>query len=100
MISEENRRDHHRMAIVSPAKYWLQSDTSDTASISCMVKNLSATGMLLITNERKEVGDLLLVHINPDNPITPPLRADLEVLRCDAGENGDLEVACKILKMH
>lgn len=98
MISEDNRRDHHRMAIGSPAKYRPQTGATDF--IGCMVKNLSATGMLLITREARAVGDLLLVVINPDNPITPPLQADLEVLRCDQGEDGELEIACKIIKMH
>lgn len=99
MISEENRRDHHRMAIVSPAKYRPQAE-SDAAFIACTVKNLSATGMLLIAREAHAVGDQLFVVINPDNPITPPLQADLEVLRTDAAEDGELEIACKIIKMH
>lgn len=96
MISEENRRDHHRMAIGSPAEYRLASATTFTP---CTVKNLSATGMLLITNEKIKDGAQLLVHITPDNPITPPLKADLEAIRCDVGAEGMQETACKILKI-
>lgn len=97
MISEDNRRDHHRMAIASPAEYKLQSASS---FIPCTVRNLSATGILLITKERISVGDLLVIHITPDNPITPPLTADVEAIRSDVSDDGESETACKIIKMH
>ena len=96
MISEDNRRDHHRMAIASPAEYRL---ASATAFIPCTVKNLSATGMLLITKENIKEGEQVEVHITPDNPITPPLKATLEAIRCDAGDEGMQETACKILTL-
>ena len=87
------KRDFHRMGIDCPAQFRIQGadDVSDG-----IVKNLSASGLLLQTTLEISPGTRLLVHIVPMNAITPPLSTTVSVLRSTPATEGGYEVACTI----
>ncbi len=92
MNDYDEKRDFHRMGIDCPAQFRIQG--ADEVS-DAIVKNLSASGMLLLTSIEIDPGTPLLVHIVPMNSITPPLSATVSVLRSEPAAGG-YEVACTI----
>jgi hypothetical protein len=92
MNEYDEKRDFHRMGIDCPAQFRIQG--ADEVS-DAIVKNLSASGMLLRTTIEIDPGTPLLVHIVPMNSITPPLSATVSVLRSEPVAEG-YEVACTI----
>lgn len=92
MNDYDEKRDFHRMGIDCPAQFRIQG--ADEVS-DAIVKNLSASGMLLLTSIEIDPGTPLLVHIVPMNSITPPLSATVSVLRSEPATGG-YEVACTI----
>ncbi len=87
------KRDFRRMGIDCPAQFRIQGADEVCDGI---VKNLSASGMLLLTTDEIRPGTRLLVHIVPMNTITPPLSATANVLRSEPAAEGGFEVACTI----
>lgn len=87
------KRDFRRMGIDCPAQFRVQGaeDVSDG-----IVKNLSASGLLLLSPREIPTGTRLLVHIVPSNALTPPLSATASVLRSSPSAEGGFEVACGI----
>ncbi len=86
------KRDFRRMGIDCPAQFRIQGADEVTDGI---VKNLSASGMMLLASEEIASGTRLLVHIVPVSTITPPLSATVSVLRSKPVAGG-FEVACTI----
>jgi hypothetical protein len=86
------KRDFRRMGIDCPAQFRIQGADEVCDAI---VKNLSASGMLLSATIEIAPGTQLLVHIVPMNSITPPLSATVSVLRSEPVAGG-YEVACTI----
>lgn len=85
------KRDFQRMGIDCPAQFRIQGADEVTDAI---VKNLSATGLLILAPGEIGPGTRLLVHIVPANAITPPLSATAKVLRSDPAAGGGYEIAC------
>jgi len=96
MILDENKRDHYRMSVDSDGEYRSRAAKNYK---KCRVRDLSASGMMLLTEEAIKVGDPFFVRIVPSHSITPPLDAEIEAIRCDPADGG-YEVACKIIKIH
>jgi c-di-GMP-binding flagellar brake protein YcgR len=96
MITHDNKRDHYRMSIETKGEYRRQHAT---AYASCMVSDLSASGMLLLCNDAIENGEILNIRIHPNNPITPPLDANVEAVRSSKTDDGGFEIACKIINI-
>jgi hypothetical protein len=96
MIIGENKRDHHRMSVDTEGEYRMKSSTSYT---NCQIRDLSASGMLLLTDQPIAIGKSFFVRIVPSHSITPPLDAEIEAIRCEPGESG-FEVACRIVEIH
>ncbi len=87
------KRDFHRMGIDCPAQFRIQGAEEMADGI---VKNLSASGLLLLAPQDINPGTRLLVYIVPANPITPPLSATASVLRSTPTSDGGYEIACTI----
>jgi hypothetical protein len=87
------KRNFHRMGVDSPAKFRIQGKEE---IIDGIVKNLSATGLLIHVAQEIGPGTQLLAHIVPANTITPPLSAIATVLRSQPAETGGYELACAI----
>jgi hypothetical protein len=93
MNEYSEKRDFHRMCIDGPAQYRIEGAEELNDAI---VKNLSATGLMMITRREIAMGTRLLVSIVPTSKVTPPLSAIVSVLRGEALKAGDFEIACKI----
>jgi len=58
--------------------------------------NLSGSGVLFAADQVLEAGAALEVTIAPENSLTPPMIAYVEVIRCKGLEPGLYEVATEI----
>ena len=87
------KRDFRRMGIDCPAQFRIQGADEMTDGL---VKNLSASGLLILAAQEIAPETRLLVNIAPTNPITPPLSAIARVLRSTASAAGGYEIACAI----
>ena len=90
------KRDFYRMAVNCDARY--RNVTSDIVG-KAVVKDLSAGGVQLLTEDEVELGSKLNVEVIPGKDITPPLHAVVEVTRCTPEEGGGFITACSIEKM-
>ena len=68
----------------------------DTTSYRAIARNLSATGLLIATDQEIGVGTVLDVCVTPEQPIVPPLEAVVEVVRVDMVEPGRFELGATI----
>ena len=96
MIDYSEKRDFRRMALECPAHYRLRGTKR---AVSATVKNLSGGGALLVTREPLEAGANLALAILPGKTSALPLSAYVRVLRCQVAEEGQYEVACRIVRM-
>lgn len=90
------KRDFYRMAINCDAQY--RDVTSDVVG-RAVVKDLSAGGLQLLTEEEVEIGSQLNVEVLPGKNITPPLHAVTKVIRSTPADGGGFIIACSIEKM-
>ncbi|MCU7811135.1 MAG: PilZ domain-containing protein [Candidatus Thiodiazotropha sp. (ex Notomyrtea botanica)] len=87
------KRHFHRMGIECLAQFRIQG-AADVAEGK--VKNLSAAGLLLIAPQEINPGTQLAIHIVPEQAITPPLSATVNVVRSSPADAGNYEIACAI----
>jgi len=94
MQDYNEKRCYPRMNIECPANFEIVGETAGGA----VVKNLSGGGVLLWIERAVEPDAVLHIEIKPVNDITPPMRAEVRVLRCSAVEEaqGSFAVACAI----
>ncbi len=90
------KRDFYRMAVNCSAQY--RDVTSDIVG-KAVVKDLSAGGVQLLTEDEVTVGSRLNVEVAPGKDITPPLHAVVLVARCSPADGGGFATACTIEKM-
>jgi hypothetical protein len=94
---DDDKRDFRRMVMDCSASFQVAGEGSPRVAV---VKDLSAGGVLLLADESLDVGAQLLIEIRPAADITPPLKADLQVVRCDPSQEGGYSVACTIETIH
>ncbi len=94
MQDYNEKRSYPRMAIDCPAKFEIVGSDSGGA----IVKNLSGGGVLMWTENEVSPDTELKIEIKPANDITPPMKAELRVVRCTpvADADGSFAVACMI----
>ena len=85
------RRKFLRMSVDCPARFRIAGSSRLSAAI---VKNLSASGMLILSEQELDPGTQLAVEIMPGKTIPPPLSAEARVLRTLPTETGDFNIAC------
>ena len=74
------------MQLDCPASFELLADgTAGTA----IVRNLSGGGTLLSLEQSLVAGQVLRLRIEPGHDVTPPMVAELRVLRCDPPSESD-----------
>jgi len=91
------KRDFHRIDINCQVSFHIAGG-SDT--FSGELQNLSAKGLLFLTEQVLDDGAELDVYIVPSHSITPPMHASVKVIRSIVQDNGAFEVACEMLKIH
>ncbi len=93
MTEYAEKRDFYRMGVDCPARFRVQgADKVDDG----IIKNLSASGLLILAPQEISPGTRLRVRIVPVNSITPPLSANASVLRSQPSDAGGYEIACSI----
>ncbi len=97
MQDYQEKRDYPRMAIECPARFQLDGGEGGAAT----VKNLSGGGLLAWIDRDVAPGAPLRMHVKPVNDITPPMTADVQVLRCSpvGDSRGSFAVACQIRRI-
>ncbi|MES9856547.1 MAG: PilZ domain-containing protein [Sedimenticola sp.] len=98
MLESSDKRDFHRMTVNCSARFRI---VGDDKVAEARIKDLSGSGMLLLSNLPVDAGALLHVAVLPEKEITPPLYAVVEVTRCDLleGEEGVFALACNMVDM-
>jgi hypothetical protein len=97
MQDYNEKRNYPRMDIECPARFRL----TDGDAGGAVVKNLSGGGLLLWIDREISSDEGLHIEIKPANDITPPMVAEVKVLRCtpvDGGE-GSYAIACQISRV-
>lgn len=96
MLEYDEKRNFIRMEADCRVAY--RPAGGDTFSEGRCV-NISGSGVLFSAAEPFEVGQALEIMVTPENKITPPLRAYIEVLRCEPSERGyDIGGVIKVIK--
>ena len=83
MLEFLEKRDYIRMAVDCAAQINLEG----LDSLPAIVKDLSATGLLMWVEAKIPSGSVGTVSILPGKNITPPLSAEIEVIRCEPLED-------------
>ena len=98
MQDYSEKRDFYRMAVDCAARYRVVDGDSVQNAV---VKDLSAGGLHLRSENEVEAGATLNVEIRPVKDITPPLHVIVKVIRCSVSEDGKggYSVACTIERM-
>jgi hypothetical protein len=86
------KRDFYRMAVDGEVRYRIDGETELSAA---SIKNLSTSGLLMITDREIAPNAKLTIAIIPGQAITPPLFAEASVIRSDAADDR-YHVACTI----
>ena len=83
MLEYMEKRDYIRMEVDCAARIELEG----LEPLSAIVKDLSATGLLMWVDSKIPPGSLGTAVILPGRNITPPLIAAIEIIRCDPLDN-------------
>lgn len=94
MQDYNEKRCYPRMEIECPASFQVIGGEGGGA----IVKNLSGGGVLMWSDHNILPDSQMLLEIKPVNDITPPMKAEVRVLRCMPVEGGEgsFAVACQI----
>ncbi|MCB1722991.1 MAG: PilZ domain-containing protein [Chromatiaceae bacterium] len=97
MQDYREKRNYPRMDIECPASFEVVNGDGGGA----IVKNLSGGGLLMWLDRAIEPNATLMLEIKPINDITPPMQAEVQVLRCTPVEGGEgsFAIACQISRV-
>lgn len=97
MLEYREKRNYPRMEIECPASFRVAGGAGGGA----IVKNLSGGGLLVWIDRDIVPGETLQMEIKPVNDITPPMIAEVQVLRSTpvGGVDGSFAVACRISRV-
>ena len=97
MLEYREKRNSPRMDIECPASFEVVGGQGGGA----IVKNLSGGGLLMWLDHEIAPQSTLMLEIKPANDITPPMQAEVQVLRCTPVEGGEgsFAAACQISRV-
>jgi len=97
MQDYNEKRNYPRMAIECPASFQIVGGEGGGA----IVKNLSGGGLLMWIDRDIVADSEMKIEIKPVSDITPPMVAEVKVMRCmpAGGEKGSFAVACQIKRL-
>ncbi|MET0067157.1 MAG: PilZ domain-containing protein [Candidatus Thiodiazotropha sp.] len=90
------KRSFHRMAVNGPVRFRLNGNQEISTG---RVVNLSGNGLLFTCEQEIPADTRMAVLITPSQTITPPLAAEVDVLRSDPVEAEGFQIACRIVKI-
>ena len=74
----DEKRDYIRISVDCEIKYSLADSELEESG---KVTNLSGRGMMFMTEQPLEIENRVEVRIQPENNITPPLHANVRIVR-------------------
>ncbi|WP_078118124.1 PilZ domain-containing protein [Thiosocius teredinicola] len=95
MIDYSEKRNFIRMPMNCPIS--MLTTGKDEADYGQLL-DLSASGMRFISPRELDRGDRLQIGVRPMRPITPPLEAEIEVVRCTERSDG-FDIAASIVEL-
>ena len=84
MMDYSEKRDYIRMTMACEMQI-RNTDSNDAHTVT--LEDLSATGMRFFSDQELREGQALAVTIRPGSGITPPMEAEIAVLRCQPLED-------------
>ncbi|MES9939680.1 MAG: PilZ domain-containing protein [Candidatus Thiodiazotropha sp. 6PLUC2] len=90
------KRSFYRMAVNGPVKFRVNGDSKVSTG---SVINLSSSGLLIASEEEVPVDSHMIVQIIPTQAITPPLTAEVEVVRVEPDSQFGNQIACRMVKL-
>jgi hypothetical protein len=90
------KRNFYRMAVNGPVKFRVNGDSRVSEGT---VINLSSSGLLISSADEVPVNSQMTIQIVPTQSITPPLTAEVEVVRIDSDGASGSQIACRMLKL-
>ncbi|MCK5889430.1 MAG: PilZ domain-containing protein [Methylococcales bacterium] len=90
MPEYDEKRDYIRMDVSCKITYKL-IDSDEIKKGLCL--SLSGSGVSFISDSPYDIGLAMEVNVLPENPVTPPMTAFIEVVRSSAREGGIFEIA-------
>lgn len=93
MLEYDEKRNYIRMIVDCDITYKLAS-SDQVYNGRC--KTLSGAGISFVSSEKIEPGKGLEIKVIPENKVTPPMTAYIEVVRNSPLENGEFEIAATI----
>lgn len=95
MLEYDEKRSFPRIPVNCEATIRAEDGTEKTA----ILRNLSGGGALLSLDHVIAAGSLLSLMVKPHGETTPPLTAQISVIKCTEAEDGKFEAPCKIEKI-
>jgi hypothetical protein len=86
MLDYSEKRSFIRMPLNCPVR--LQSRSGEASALEAELLDLSAAGVRFVSERAHDAGERLQITLRPENPITPPLEAEVSVIRCAEVEQG------------
>ena len=93
MLEYDEKRDYIRMDVDCDITYKL-ADSEGMKTGRCT--SLSGSGVSFIADSAFEIGLAMEVNVLPQNPLTPPMTAFIEVVRNSVQQDGSFEIAATI----
>lgn len=88
------KRGFIRMSMQCPVSIRSRDDDAETAQL----QDLSASGVRFLSHRARDRGTRLQLSLTPLRPITPPLQAEVAVIRCDETADGfDIAASIELL---
>lgn len=93
MQDYDEKRDYIRMDVDCDISYKL-ADSGEFKTGRCT--SLSGAGVSFIAESSCEIGSAMEINVLPQNSITPPMTAYIEIVRSIPHKDGSYEIAASI----
>ncbi|MEY4720094.1 MAG: hypothetical protein RL563_2712 [Pseudomonadota bacterium] len=93
MLTHDEKRNYIRMNVDCDIHY-RAADSQQTKIGKCIT--LSGAGVSFVADTPFEAGSAMEISITPKSSITPPMTAYIEVVRCEAIDDNQYEIAASI----
>ncbi|MFC4656500.1 MULTISPECIES: PilZ domain-containing protein [Rheinheimera] len=99
MLGQNDKRNYFRMMVNSQVQIMV-TDPETGRMIDGICRDLSSTGMSLEVDEPLEMGILLFIKMETNNPSIPPLSAHARVVRCAQEHEDCYQLGVQIVEMN
>lgn len=96
MVDYAEKRDFQRMVMDCSFEYQVSGEQQ---ALQGTVKNLSAKGVLFLAVAPLAISTDIRMTLTPHHDITPPMSANVKIIRCDAADGGEYLIAGEILQI-